>query len=255
MSDTVTFTDTEIVLTEMLTENTGVDLLDSGGAYGRHWEKNQGATVEGFVNGPKAILGRYGVTFSVFHYLNSHLEYNPIVDKIFQDWMNEPVRKEESYFSCVYEWTELQDNDDYHGSFLTYNNESNCLSQDFQADVFQYDGVTYCCLSIHGGCDIRGGYTRPRVFEILTESFGFDTGDYSLFTVDRKADDVCLDIRYGEMTDRDGCYIGREDSLYNWANFWEEAEGCPIWDEDNDRWIAPDGDGYLDIEPDFLWNS
>ena len=31
----------ENVIIEMLKENTGEHFLDSGGAYGRHWEKNQ----------------------------------------------------------------------------------------------------------------------------------------------------------------------------------------------------------------------
>ena len=32
---------TEKVIREMLTESTGRHMLDSGGIYGRHWEKNQ----------------------------------------------------------------------------------------------------------------------------------------------------------------------------------------------------------------------
>ena len=35
---------------KMLTENTGVHMLDSGGAYGRNWERNQVKTIEDFEN-------------------------------------------------------------------------------------------------------------------------------------------------------------------------------------------------------------
>lgn len=34
-------TSTERVLIAMLTENTGRHMLDSGGAYGRNWERNR----------------------------------------------------------------------------------------------------------------------------------------------------------------------------------------------------------------------
>ena len=45
--------DTKEVLKEMLTENTGIHLLDSGGVYGRHWERNQGRD---FDNEPATLL-------------------------------------------------------------------------------------------------------------------------------------------------------------------------------------------------------
>jgi len=35
------YTPVEKKIAEMLTENTGVDMLDSGGAYGRHWQENR----------------------------------------------------------------------------------------------------------------------------------------------------------------------------------------------------------------------
>ena len=38
----------EELLYNIFTENTGKSFLDSGGAYGRRWERNQGLTVEDF---------------------------------------------------------------------------------------------------------------------------------------------------------------------------------------------------------------
>ena len=35
---------TRHALAEMLTENTGASILDSGGAYGRHWQTNRQVT-------------------------------------------------------------------------------------------------------------------------------------------------------------------------------------------------------------------
>ena len=44
------FTDTQKLVYAMLTENTGRHMLDSGGAYGRNWERNQANTIEDFDN-------------------------------------------------------------------------------------------------------------------------------------------------------------------------------------------------------------
>lgn len=246
MSDTVTFTDTEIVLAEMLTENTGTHFLDSGGAYGRNWERNQGITVSEFVNSDKVKLTKYGPVASLFHYLNDTLEYAPELDAEFQEWLDDPIREYESYLESSYSWCENFD-DAYYPGFNSYNGED-ILSQGFQVETFRVDMDDYCCLSIHGGCDIRGGYTRPRIFKVYSESFGWSAADYTIYTVDRKSEEVVLDIRGGEIIDRDGSYIGNDEPLSKWANFWEQAEGCPIWDEEKEMWKAPDGDGYLDVD-------
>jgi hypothetical protein len=38
---------------QMLTTSTGSHMLDSGGAYGRHWQSNQERTIEEFINEPE----------------------------------------------------------------------------------------------------------------------------------------------------------------------------------------------------------
>ena len=47
---------TDEVIVAMLTENTGRHFLDSGGAYGRNWERNSGKTVADFKSKPSATL-------------------------------------------------------------------------------------------------------------------------------------------------------------------------------------------------------
>jgi len=44
---------TKEIIYNMLTENTGRHMLDSGGAYGRNWERNQVKTIEDFENEPE----------------------------------------------------------------------------------------------------------------------------------------------------------------------------------------------------------
>ena len=48
----------------------------------------------------------------------------------------------------------------------TYNWDCN-LSQDLLFTAFgNEDNFTHCILQIHGGCDARGGYTKPVVFKL-----------------------------------------------------------------------------------------
>jgi hypothetical protein len=47
----------------------------------------------------------------------------------------------------------------------TYNGED-MLSQVIQFTYFRWNGEYYVVLMVHGGADIRGGYTTPRVFTI-----------------------------------------------------------------------------------------
>jgi hypothetical protein len=46
----------ENVIASMMTENTGTHMLDSGGAYGRHWQRNKGLTVDALKEMPSATL-------------------------------------------------------------------------------------------------------------------------------------------------------------------------------------------------------
>ena len=49
----------EQTIYEMLIENTGTHMLDSGGANGRNWQKNQNLKLEDFKNQPSATAEIY----------------------------------------------------------------------------------------------------------------------------------------------------------------------------------------------------
>jgi len=82
---------TAIKLAEMLTEDTGRHFLDSGGIYGRHWEKNQGRD---FATEPRGRLvfcnvkGKLDIEseLSVYHFLADRLKYNPSLDTRYRDF-------------------------------------------------------------------------------------------------------------------------------------------------------------------------
>ena len=80
MSTLKTMTTREMVA-RMLCENTGRHMLDSGGHYGRNFERNEGRTVDVWDNLPSVQLDPDGeLTVNVYHYLVNNLEYNDNYD-------------------------------------------------------------------------------------------------------------------------------------------------------------------------------
>ena len=57
-------------------------------------------------------------------------------------------------------------------SGYTYNDQS-LLSQDIVFNQFSHDHTDYVILQIHNGCDARGGFTSPRVFECDESLFDY----------------------------------------------------------------------------------
>ena len=166
-------------LAEMLKENTGRHFLDSGGHYGRHWQRNQ--LVEDFESQPEGqlefwILGgeRKGetdivATVNVYHFLNDWLKYNSKLDKCYRQY----VERENLYH-------DLQSMESFVGTLdgakgiygdgepftiNTYNGED-LLTQCIQYVYWSDDDGAHVMLQIHGGCDVRGGYTAPVAFDV-----------------------------------------------------------------------------------------
>jgi hypothetical protein len=69
------YTEVEKIIHELLIENTGVCIVDSGGVYGRNWERNR--SVRDFRRTPEVIIykGVWGCAkTNIFHYLRYFLE-------------------------------------------------------------------------------------------------------------------------------------------------------------------------------------
>ena len=154
----------------MLTENTGSHMLDSGGAYGRNWERNQSKTIEDFENEPEEVYtyskrwNEISRTVSVYHYL-SQLQTNEVCDFFnsmpCEDWNVEDVY---GVSTKQLEWLKGNAPDlKVTHTFNTYNFDSD-LSQILQGSWIDIDGDYYLLLQIHGGCDARGGYTNAKLF-------------------------------------------------------------------------------------------
>lgn len=184
---------TQNIFASMLTENTGRHFLDSGGAYGRHWERNQGKEGKDFDKQPMAWVkwdyGFINFTISTYHFLREKLHYEEEIDTMFQRWMNRKAHEDMGYLQLMEAFPAYlakvlgrKDGTTFEPAGLygdgspmvinTYNEESN-LDQVIQYVYFTLvddhgsrEEDTYVLLQVHGGCDVRGGYTAPRVFSM-----------------------------------------------------------------------------------------
>lgn len=173
---------TETLIHAMLTTSTGTHMLDSGGDNGRNWQRNQGKTLADFQSEPAASLDWYvtrdddgkittaqpEVTTSVFHKLTSGIIWQDELCREFNampcdDWRGD-------YYGTSIEQTEWLDNRSFErrrGSecWNTYNWASN-FSQVMQGYNLERGEENYILIQIHGGADVRGGYTDAKLFRL-----------------------------------------------------------------------------------------
>lgn len=190
MTTTTETPTTEQVIYGMLTENTGAHFLDSGGAYGRNHERNGRKTIENFEAEPLVSVeisfwesqgkrnGEVMLTQSVYHFLTAALDYEPDLDALFGEFAELPGNEDEGWLTLMEAfptWLAENHGETYGdtpdgGTVNTYNGEDS-LSQTIQYHRFTMSGSEwvygeYALVQIHGGCDVRGGYTRPRAFMV-----------------------------------------------------------------------------------------
>jgi hypothetical protein len=203
--DTVTTAD---VIAGMLGECTGRHILDSGGAYGRHWERNAGITSDMWDAAPSATVDRYGcVTVSTFHYLRDRLSLHVDLDAMFREFAAGEDRTDTPHMVDMVDWVAglLDVPEDSLRVWNTYNGED-YLSQVIQGITFEHEDDWYTVMHTHNGADVRGGYSSPRVFRVevdMAEYFPYDNADASLYCT---ACDWAGDLRCGEFCDREGRY-------------------------------------------------
>ena len=164
----------EEAITEMLHEPTGVAICDSGGVYGRHWQRNQ--QIKDFGKLSRFVYtidddGHIQGTINIYHFLTERL----VVDKLsneLTDTLNEPVPPGMAIEELI-DYLENKEWEKVYGE-NSYNRES-LLSQVIQYDIMESpEGDFYVILQIHNGCDVRGGYTKPRVFKMKCIDWEYD---------------------------------------------------------------------------------
>jgi hypothetical protein len=173
----------------MLIENTGIHFLDSGMANGRHWQQNQVKTLEDFKNEDYVQYEKdHGITLSLFHHLVQALRYNHEMTEDYIKHLKENYQDNwpefdnrhglESYFEND-TWIKVNKWSRCTPGKLNFENTYNCdsvLSQNilmaWVADIYDNDFIS---ISIHGGADVRGGYTGFKFFDMDQDQvFNFD---------------------------------------------------------------------------------
>lgn len=176
---TMTMT-TEEAIAEMFTESTGAHMLDSGGAYGRSWERNQsgaekaGSAVEYFKSRPEVAFHFWDdkfdyLTIDGFHWLTKNVDYDPELQARFEAYAAE---SEEPWLVDMETFMEAEECAREGRVVNTYNFDT-LLNETFQWVEWRDEyGDTLLLLSYHGGCDVRGGYTKPRAFRVVDDYMG-----------------------------------------------------------------------------------
>jgi hypothetical protein len=206
---------------KMLTESTGIHMMDSGGGEGRHWQRNQKKTLKDFTNEPEVDIDAENVTtseevdftVSVFHYLNRY-ELDEVCDYFnrlqCKNWENihdiygvseAQLDKLAKRTTGHYSWSEAIDSGDIinHGAYNTYNGDCP-LSQTLQGAKIEILGDSYEFIQVHQGADVRGGYTDAKLFKYPKYA------DFMSWDVYGSIDGVDVDTRYNgySLTDDNG---------------------------------------------------
>lgn len=241
----------DLLIASMLTENTGRHLLDSGGAYGRNWERNAGKTVDDFKAAPSAWLEIWkreatddrpesydvSVCLSLFHHLRDALD----LDRYCHKFNARPVDDWGSDFYGVsrdgQKWLERMGFEAKGDGFNSYNWCAN-FSQVVQGQKLERDGENYLLLQIHGGCDVRGGYTDAKLFKFHCDPdyFLYESAGFYVDNPDPDAEGLSLSWS-GEWINHDG---GCADDDYISA-FCKAVEASPEYDGKvwvGDQWEA-----------------
>lgn len=232
----------EQTIYNMLMENTGTHMLDSGGGSGRHWQRNEKKSIDDFKKESEATLGfdvsgdriYLDPTVSVFHKLTKVLEE----DELCKEFNAMKVNKwdSEKYYGQSKEGENFLFQNGFSvcenraGVWNTYNFE-NCFSQVLQGCDLEgeYTCDKYVLLQIHQGADVRGGYTDAKLFlnthdyTLIDDSCYFsikdklvDTITKDLFNGSTRDNLLYLDYRGGEVTCRDGIEVD-QDYIKNFA--------------------------------------
>jgi len=232
-STPIDYTPIERVIANMLQESTRTNILDSGGAYGRHWQKNRAIDdfrklnacqteihaphyYKDFKGKRRKMDGEILIYYNVFAYLTNFLEIDDdakMLNEAFDEFAERDENKRAGWFALMQQFAE-DEIEKYGftngGTVNTYNYE-NLLSQVLQFVWLHKNGDeydTYIMLQIHNGADVRGGYTKPKIFRVL---------DRDYFIIAQNDVNVRCECRY--------CNAYSDDGAYNWqmndAEYWE----------------------------------
>jgi hypothetical protein len=145
-----------------ITQNTGSHVLDSGGAYGRHWERNAKLTIDDAYSWDYRLeVASWGwnITINVLHYLTQNFTIDREVNARFHRFCYAPAQEDDTWFECLQKWVDSIGGAIHYGE-NTYNHD-NWLSQNVLTHIFtDGDQEGWLAIATHNGCDARGGYSK-----------------------------------------------------------------------------------------------
>jgi len=191
---------TSEILVQMLRENTGRALCDSGDFYGRNWERNRAVDFSAVSPSTISFSSYNGkpdidITHNIYHWLLERVRYEDGLTKLYDKFCRIHDPNNNSYhLALINEFIDKLDSSYKYGPVSgfygegepvcvnTYNEEC-FLSQTIQFTYFNSSMGELIALQIHGGCDVRGGYTAPKFFSVghLSELDIFDYGRASIY--------------------------------------------------------------------------
>jgi hypothetical protein len=151
---------TQQAILDMLTENTGRHMLDSGSIYGYNYDSNKAINQK-----PRAWIAYGSPVMNVYYHLYSSLWLDEDTQASFDEYVKEhDPDNDTSWEDLLNAWCQYHGHEAKSGD-ITYNYE-NLLSTGYMwFDIELNNGNDIVCVRTHNGCDIRGGYSSPRFFE------------------------------------------------------------------------------------------
>lgn len=168
---------TKNLLTKQLLQNTGRAMGDSGDAYGRNFERLAKSGID-FNEGLR--VDENSVIIPIATYLLNNLDRNKECEKLERLLLSQLKKLDKEATSLSYsngdeliEILDLIGAENTNGHWYNSYNFDSDLSQVIQFLRFKLDGTDYVILETHNGCDVRGGYSDGRVYEITEDYFGY----------------------------------------------------------------------------------
>ncbi|QDP65390.1 MAG: hypothetical protein Tp182DCM212571_8 [Prokaryotic dsDNA virus sp.] len=217
--------DTRNAVIAQLRENTGAHMLDSGGAYGRGFERWAKVTDDTALSAPPVTVHPDYLTINTPQWLADRAEVQPKLTRAFRLWaaLTDPEDSEpwlvtmERFAERIREIDGSTDYEGVHGSTVNTYNHDSMLDEVLQYVIFVYRGNYYMLLQTHNGCDLRGGYSSPvvymldepyRLFDEQVTAWHSAPEEVTLDGLEFDYDSHTFDLRNGESwTDMDGSSV------------------------------------------------
>jgi hypothetical protein len=168
------------IIARLLTQETGRHFLDSGGAYGRHWERNAIKTDEQLTGWDYNIEVRpthFQVSRNVADWLYEGFDFDREHTKRMMAFSRTKKFREEDWSDCLKAYIESID-----GCILNTKSGNTCNYQTLLTQNVHYVGIDlpdrcgdYYAVRVHQGCDLRGGYGEFVIAEATDEMFNFSS--------------------------------------------------------------------------------